>query len=195
MHARRVSPELRERLGEEGSQALLELFDEARRDWTADVMDRVGDRFDRRLVEETSAIRVEMARMRGDLRHEIAQLGSDLRQEMGQLASDLRQEMGQLASDLRQEMGQLASDLRQEMGQLASDLRQEIGQMRCDSRQDIAGVDASLRQEMAAGFAAIRQDMAEQRFELLKWAFLFWIGQFFAIASLLAIVIRYVNPG
>jgi cell division septum initiation protein DivIVA len=173
MHVRRVSPALQERLGEEGTQGLLEMFDEARHDWTADVMDRVGERFERRLVEETSAIRVEMARMRGDLRQEIAQLGSDLRQEMAQLGSDLRQEMAQLGSDLRREMSQ----------------------MRADSRQEIAGVDASLRQEMAAGFAAMRQDMAEQRFELLKWAFLFWIGQFFALASLVAIVIRYVNPG
>lgn len=151
MHARRVSPALHERLGDDGSQALVELFDEVRRDWTTDVMDRVGDRFERRLVEETAAIRVEMAGMRGDLRQEITQLGSDLRQEMAQLGSDLRKEMAQLGFDLRQ--------------------------------------------EMAAGFAAMRQDMAEQRFELLKWAFLFWIGQFFAVASLVAIVIRYVNPG
>ena len=45
----------------------------------------------------------------------------------------------------------------------------------------------TLRQETTAGFAALRQEMADQRFELLKWAFLFWVGQFFAVAGLVAV--------
>jgi hypothetical protein len=31
--------------------------------------------------------------------------------------------------------------------------------------------------------------------ELLKWAFLFWIGQVFAVAGLMAVVIRSLRPG
>ena len=85
----------------------------------------VGDRFERRLTEETSKLRVEMASLR---------------------------------SDLRQEMG-------------------------------------ALRQEMTEGFASLRQALADQRFDILKWAFLFWVGQFFAVAGLIAVLIRFLRPG
>jgi hypothetical protein len=131
---------LQDRLGQEATAGLVELLTDARKEWTAEVIGTAVDRFERRLTEETSKLRIEMAALR----------------------SDLRQEMGALRSDLRQEMGALRSDLRQEMGALRSDLRQEI---------------------------------ADQRFEILKWAFLFWVGQFFAVAGLVAVLFRFLRPG
>ncbi len=56
-------------------------------------MDVCTARFERRLVEETSSLRLEMAGLRADLRQEIAKLGADLRQEMAALGANLRQEM------------------------------------------------------------------------------------------------------
>jgi hypothetical protein len=43
-------------------------------------------------------------------------------------------------------------------------------------------------------FSALRLEMANQRFDILKWAFLFWVGQFFAVASLIAVLIRFLRP-
>jgi phage-related tail protein len=179
MDGRRGSPALHARLGQEGAAGLLELLETARQEWTAEVVGAVGERFERRLVQETSAVRVEMA-----------QLGAGLRQEMAELGADLRQEMAELGADLRQEMAGLGADLRREMAEMGADLRQEMAEMRADLLQG----DASLRLEMREGFATIRQEMADQRFELLKWAFIFWVGQFFAVASLLAIAIRFIGP-
>jgi hypothetical protein len=125
----RLPAALQDRLGQEATAGLVELLTDARKEWTAEVIGTAVDRFERRLTEETSKLRIEMAALR-----------SDLRQEMGALRSDLRQEMGGLRSDLRQEM-------------------------------------------------------ADQRFEILKWAFLFWVGQFFAVAGLAAVLIRFLRPG
>ena len=108
---------LRDRLGPEATAGLIALIADAQKDWTAEVIGIVGDRFERRLTEETSKLRIEMT-------------------------------------------------------------------------QGFAG----LRHEMAAGFAAVHQEMAGQRFELLKWAFLFWVGQFFAVAGLIAVLIRFLRP-
>ena len=110
----------------------------------------VGDRFERRLTEETSKLRIEMAALR-----------SDLRQEMTEGSTLLRREMTQGFSSLRREM--------------------------------TAGF-ASLRQEMAESSASLRQALADQRFEILVWVFLFWVGQFFAVASLAAVLIRFLRP-
>lgn len=119
MDANRVPSSLRERLGGEATAGLVELLNDARTEWTAEVIGIVEGRFERRLVEETSKLRVEMA-------------------------------------------------------------------------QGFAAV----RQEMTQGFAAVRQEMAQHRVELLKWAFLFWVGQFFAMASLVAVLVRFLRlPG
>ena len=146
MDAQAVPEALQDRLGPEGTGGLLQLLAQARKECVADVIDVVGDRFERRLVEETSKLRLEMA---------------TLRQETTALASTLRQEMAAGASALRQEMA--------------------------------AGTSA-LRQEMAAGTSALRQDMSDQKLDILKWAFLFWVGQFFAVASLMVVLIRLLRP-
>jgi hypothetical protein len=116
---------LRERLGNEAAAGLAEWFTDVGKEWKADVMGSVSDRFERRLVEET-------AKLRGDI-------------------AGLRQEMTTGFSELRQ--------------------------------------------ELTRGLSDVRHEMADQRFELLKWAFLFWVGQFFAVAGLIAVLVRFLRPG
>lgn len=53
---------------------------------------------------------------------------------------------------------------------------------------------AALRQEMTTGFAAFHQELADTRFELLKWTFVFWVGQLFALAGFVAVLIRFLRP-
>jgi hypothetical protein len=36
--------------------------------------------------------------------------------------------------------------------------------------------------------------MAGQRADLLKWMFVFWVGQFFAVASLLVVLVQFLRP-
>jgi hypothetical protein len=117
MDINRVPEALQDHLGPAATVGLVELLTGARKEWTAEVTGIASDRFERRLIEETSKLRVEMTQGFG-----------------------------------------------------------------------------TLRQETTAGFAALRQEMADQRFELLKWAFLFWVGQFFAVAGLVAVLIRFLRP-
>jgi hypothetical protein len=52
---------------------------------------------------------------------------------------------------------------------------------------------ASLRVEMAHGVAELKDDMAAHRFELLKWMFVFWVGQTFTTAMLMAAMLQIVK--
>lgn len=142
---------LQDRLGHEATAGLIELLAGAREEWTAEMLERIGDRFERRLTDETTKVRVEMV-----------QGFAALRQEMAVGVSQLRQEMAVGLSQLRQEM---AVEL------------------------------SRLRQEMTEGFAALRQELAETRVELLKWTFVFWVGQLFALAGFLAVLLRFLRPG
>ena len=54
----------------------------------------------------------------------------------------------------------------------------------------LAEETAALRVEMHNGFSAIRKEMAEQRVELLRWSFLFWLGQIAAMGGMFTLMAR-----
>ena len=47
----------------------------------------------------------------------------------------------------------------------------------------------AVRQEIAKQGALLRQEFSDQRFELLKWAFAFWVGQTLATILLIGVVL------
>ena len=102
MRTVQVPVALLERLGERGSTGLSEMFNANARACADDVLEKSAERFERRLVEETSKLRVDMADLRADL------------------------------------LGEIVSG----------------------------------------------------RFELLKWAFIFWVGQVFAMVGVLSVMLR-----
>jgi hypothetical protein len=60
---------------------------------------------------------------------------------------------------------------------------------------------ASVRVEVARGegrvreeIGTLRQEMAVGRFELLKWSFIFGVGQVVAIVGLIGVMLRSVTP-
>jgi hypothetical protein len=163
-----MPPALRAKLGPDGAADLVELLDLSQREARDAVIAACTDRFERRLTGEISNVRVEMAR-----------LGADLRQEIAGTRADLRQEMATMRADLRQEMATLGATLRQEMAAMGAGLRQEMAAMGAGVRQEMAAMDAGLRQEAASG-----------RVELVKWCFLFWVGQVLAIGGLMSMMLR-----
>ena len=50
------------------------------------------------------------------------------------------------------------------------------------------------RVEVAQGLGGIRQEMADGRFDLLKWSFVFWIGQVVAIGGIVGVLLRTLPP-
>jgi hypothetical protein len=174
-----VPPALRLALGPDATRALIETIERSHHDARPAMIAACTERFERRLVEEVSRLRVEMAQQGADLRQEMGTLGVNLRQEMGTLGADLRQEIGTLGVDLRQEMGQLGVDLRQEMGQLGVGLRQEMGQLGVGLRQEMGQLGVGLRADVSAG-----------RVEMVKWLFLFWVGQVIVMTGIMGALLR-----
>jgi hypothetical protein len=67
MDARAFPHVLSERLGIEAAAELTGLFEKAEQDMTDAILTRSVDRFERRLVEEISKVRVEMRDHKGEL--------------------------------------------------------------------------------------------------------------------------------
>ena len=139
MDIEQVPAALREQLGLEATSGLLQVLDRSHRDGRADVIAACTDRFERRLVEEISGVRVQIAQVEASLRGEMTEMGAAIRRDMVEMGASIRKEMG-------------------EMG------------------------------------GSIRQDMASGRVELLKWCFLFWVGQVVAIAGIMGLMLRLFRP-
>jgi hypothetical protein len=76
---------------------------------------------------------------------------------------------------------------RDDMGSISEErferrLAQEIGTLRVDLAKEFAAV----RTDTAKGFA-------EMRAELMKWSFLFWIGQFAAISGMMIFLFKTIG--
>jgi hypothetical protein len=82
----RVPAALRARLGDDATFGLIELLDTERRDWEEQVLSVAADRFERRLTEEVSALRVEVRQALHDglasVRHDMNEGLTAVRQEL-----------------------------------------------------------------------------------------------------------------
>jgi regulation of enolase protein 1 (concanavalin A-like superfamily) len=107
MVSSRVPAALRARLGDDATFGLIEVLDSDRKEWSEHVLSVAANRFERRLTEEISVLRVEV------------------------------------------------------------------------------------RDALHDGLSSVRQEMATTRVEMLKWSFLFWLGQVAAMAGLLAFMLRH----
>jgi hypothetical protein len=172
MQADAVPAALRERLGADATDALLELLDRAYREQKGDMIAAVTERFERRLVEEIGSVRVQLA----------------------QVEAGIRQDMAAGDAALRMEIAALGAALRREMGDQDSSLRREIADLRASLRQELADQGASLRQEIAGQGASLRQTIADGRVDVLKWCFLFWIGQVVAMTGIIGVMFRLFRP-
>lgn len=170
---------LREQLGVDATAGLLQLLEGSHREWRADVMAACTERFERRLVDEVAGLRVQIAQTEAVLRRDMAETGAAIRTEMAQMGAEIRQDMARMGAAIRDEMAQMGASIRVETAQIGAGNRHETARM-----------GSSLRVEMAQMGSSIRQDIAATRVELLKWCFLFWIGQVVAIASIIGVMLR-----
>src|SRR5437773_2253557 len=73
-------------------------------------------------------------------------------------------------------------------------VRVEMARSEGRLREDIAKQGAALQTEIVQQAAAVRQEIARDRFELMKWSFLFWVGQVFAVVGLVGVMLRAIGP-
>lgn len=88
-----VARPLREKLGEEATDALVALINEADEDNKKSVIELVEERFERRPAEEIGKVRTEMNEGFGKLRMEMVEGMSKLRTETADLRATLVQWM------------------------------------------------------------------------------------------------------
>ncbi len=111
-----------------------------------------------------------------------------LRDKLGPEASE---DLGAALEDAKKDMLTAAHDrFDARLATTAAELRAELTRTQAELRQEIAAGDAALRVAFTEGLSRIRTEMADMRVDVLRWSFVFWIGQVVATASLIAFMLR-----
>ena len=100
MEIESVPPALQARLGPEATGGLLQLLHRSDLERRADVIAACTERFERRLVEEVSGLRVQIVQVESSLRQQMTEMRAELRGEMANLGSGLRDEIAAGRIDL-----------------------------------------------------------------------------------------------
>jgi hypothetical protein len=110
MLAGEVPESLRLRLGGDGTEGLLEVLERTREESVTAAMTACGDRFERRLVETSAGLRLELhdglAALRLELRDGLAAVRQELRDEL----AAVRQELHHGLAAVRQELAEQRAD-------------------------------------------------------------------------------------
>ncbi|GBC77178.1 hypothetical protein HRbin08_00648 [bacterium HR08] len=95
-----VPRSLRERLGEEGAEALVQLINQATEAARVDMVAVVEEKFERRLTEEASKLRGEVGQLRGELVEKIESVRSELTERIESVRSELTGRIESVRSEL-----------------------------------------------------------------------------------------------
>jgi len=128
----RIPRRLEELLGADGTDQFVDFLNGALQVHKEDIFTTVVDKFERRVVAETSALRVQIAELRTEVKTEIA----EVRTEIAELRSELKTEI----AEVRTEMVGLRAELKLEI----ADVRTEVANLRSELKSDIAGIHGAI---------------------------------------------------
>ena len=120
---------LREKLGDDASESLVDLLQQFEAEQTDHLIEMVEERFVRRVVESEN-------RLRNELREEMHAGFMGLQKQIG----DVRAEIGSVRTELNKEIGSVRTELGKEIGSVRTELGKEIGSVRTELGKEIAEV-------------------------------------------------------
>jgi len=118
-------------------------------------------------------------------------LGLRLRDRLGPEAS---QELSDAFEEAQDDMLTIAVERYEaRLTGVASEWRTELYQTQSEIRQEMARMDAGIRITFAEGLSNIRKEMSEMRVDVIRWSFLFWIGQVIATATVVGFMLKSIG--
>jgi len=153
---------LREKLGDEGVEALIALLNEAARHERDNLLGILAERFERRVTEEGKRLEVQIAEVEAKLDHRITEEVSRLEVQIAAVEKRLDNRITEVEARLEQR------------------ITEEVARL----EQRIAAVEAKLDSRIAE----VKVALSERYASLVRWMFIFWAGQIGVIVALFALL-------
>jgi GTP cyclohydrolase I len=157
-----------EKLGEEGSEALAAVLNEHGKEAENSVIKTAAQRFEKKLSEEISGVRLEMAESEKRFEKKLSEEISGVRIELAESEKRFEKKLSEEISGVRIEL----AESEKRFGRRLS--------------EEISGV----REEMVRGDCALQKEIQKSKTDTVKWMFIFWIGQIGALLGILFMVFK-----
>jgi uncharacterized protein YicC (UPF0701 family) len=159
---------LREKLGDEGVEALVALINTADSQTMSNVLALAEEKFERRLSEEATKLSAH-----------ITELESRLNQRIGEEVAKLNHHISEVAT-------RLDARITEEVARLDARITEEVARLNVRLTEEVARLDARIAGEAAQ----LNQRITEVKADVIRWMFLFWVGQIGALVGILAVVFK-----
>lgn len=108
----------------------------------------------------------------------VALVGEKFERRLAEELAKFRAEVAAEFASVRIEIASVRLELGREIAAVRSEFKEYLAAMRAELKEDIANLRAELR-------SAFKTDIAALRSEIIKWMFIFWVGQLGALISIL----------
>ena len=104
-----------------------------------------------------------------------------------------KEDVSECRSALRDEIGALRADMDRSFAAVRSELKEAISGLRAELKEDISGLRAELKQDANELRAEIKVSAQTTKAELIRWVFVFVMGQFAMLLGVLYFFVRYLK--
>lgn len=104
----------------------------------------------------------------------------------------LSEEIGALRVDMAKEFAAVRVDMAKEFGAVRVEMATLAASMHSDTLETRAQM-ATLAGTTRSDILSMRAEMGSMRADILKWSFLFWLGQVAAVSGIIAFALRTVG--
>ena len=128
-----VPRELREKLGDAGSESLVDLLRQVGGEQREDLIVVVEERFARRVMEARDELRSEMHTGFLDLQQQIGGVRAELQEQIGGVRAELQEQIGGVRAEFQEQIGGVRAEFHKEIGAVhekIGDVHKEIGDVR-----------------------------------------------------------------
>ena len=161
---------LREKLGDNGADSLVELLNRVSNHTRDDVLTFVEEKFEHHLSKEIGKVNERIT-------EEISKLDNRLTEEMGKVNERITKEISKLDNRLTEEIGKINERIAEERVSINQRITEEVAKVNQRVTDEIAMVRGEIQ--------VLRTDMHAMRADLIKWMFIFWAGQIGVILGIL----------
>jgi hypothetical protein len=139
------------------------------------------------------AIDLEIARSRdaSATKEDVSECRRALRDEIGAQRAETDRNFAIVRGELKEAISALRAELKEEISGLRTELKADISSLRTELKEDISGLRAELKQNMGELRAESKVSAQTNKAELVRWVFVFIMGQFAMLLGVLYFFIRY----
>ena len=128
-----------------------------------------------------------------DLEDYVAGVGTQWSDEMTQTSAErFDNRLAMTAECFDHQLAATTERFDNRLATVAADLRLEMAGMRSDLHNEMHQGFERIWQAIADLRVSLRQEIADARVEVLRWSFLFWVGEVALLVSVLAFMLRGV---